>query len=283
MISFVVFLFGLAVGSFLNAFIYRLEIADGLVIHPHGRKDLMFELLKGRSQCPSCGHTLAWFDLIPILSFILLKGRCRQCKEKISFQYPLVEFTTGILFILLLFVTHTVFPALASVSFLEIVELFYLWIIASLLIVIFVYDLKYFLIPDKILYPAIGLVLFWKLILYFQVIENLGEVNFLQVLFVGFGAASFFWAIHIFSKGRAMGFGDVKLAFFMGLFLGFPAIFVALAIAFSSGALIGLILIFSKRKTMRSEVPFGPFLIVGTFVAFYWGESLIRFYMNFLL
>ena len=258
MTSFVVFLFGLAVGSFLNAFIYRLEVQRSV--------------MRGRSFCPACSHTLAWYDLIPLLSYILLKGRCRYCKAKISFQYPLVELATGILFVLVLLKLGLVFSVL---------ELFYLWAIASFLMVIFVYDLKHFLIPDKVLYPATLVAGLW-----YVVSSMAGWIPMYQILntiYSAVGAAGFFLVIFLVSRGRAIGFGDVKLALFMGLFLGFPAILVALAIAFASGALIGIALIFSKKKTMRSEVPFGPFLIVGTFVALFWGEPLVNFYMNLIL
>jgi len=266
MVSFAVFVFGLAVGSFLNAFIYRLEKGESA--------------FRGRSYCPKCRHSLAWYDLIPLLSFVLLQGRCRYCKAKISFKYPLVELATGILFVLLLLKFHLVIPTLVPFSFPQVLELFYLWAIASFLMVIFVYDLKHFIIPDKVLYPAIGLVLLWRLLLHFQIAENLISLSFLQALLAGLGATGFFWAIHLLSKGRAMGFGDVKLALFMGLFLSWPNILVALALAFGTGAIVGLALIFLKRKTMRSEVPFGPFLVLGTFAALFWGEAIVDFYIS---
>ena len=269
MIFLVVFIFGLAVGSFLNAFIYRLEVRDGFTPNPQGSKDLLHKLLTGRSQCPLCAHTLAWHDLIPLLSFILLYGKCRYCKKKISFQYPLVELGIGILFLLI-----------SVSSFMHIVELFYLWTIASLLTVIFVYDLKHFIIPDKILYPAILLSSMWYVLAGVQGIIQPYEI--LHAIYSGLGAAGFFLAIYIFTKGRAMGFGDVKLALFMGLFLSWPNILVALSVAFGTGAIVGLVLMLLKRKTMRSEVPFGPFLILGTFTALFLGEKLVDFYLLYL-
>jgi len=128
----------------------------------------------------------------------------------------------------------------------------------------------------------IGLVLFWWLLLHFQIVENVVSVSFLQALFAGLGAAGFFWAIHVLSKGQAMGFGDVKLALFMGLFLSWPNILVAMSVAFLAGAIVGSVLIFLKRKTMRSEVPFGPFLVFGTLIAFFWGETLVDWYLALL-
>ena len=193
-----------------------------------------------------------------------------------------MELATGILFVFVLLKLHLVIPDLVSLSFPLVLELFYLWAIVSFLVVIFVYDLKHFIIPDKVLYPAIGLVLFWWTLLHFQIVENLTRLSFLQALFAGLGAAGFFGAIYLLSKGRAMGFGDVKLALFMGLFLSWPNILVAMSLAFGAGAIVGLALIFFKRKTMRSEVPFGPFLIAGTFAALFWGEQLVDFYVSSL-
>jgi len=146
--------------------------------------------------------------------------------------------------------------------------------------VIFVYDLKHFIIPDKILYPAILISGTWYVLAGAQGIIQPYEM--LHALYSALGAAGFFLALYFFTKGRAMGFGDVKLALFMGLFLSWPNILVALSVAFAVGAIVGLALIFLKRKTMRSEVPFGPFLILGIFSAFFWGEKLVDSYLLFL-
>ena len=285
MVSFVIFLFGLAVGSFLNAFIYRLEVQQKLRPVPHDREKVGVTVMRGRSFCPSCSHTLAWQDLIPLLSFALLKGRCRYCKEKISFQYPLIELATGLLFVAVLWFVlpelSLVIPTLTKLSFPQAAQLAYLWTIASLLTVIFVYDLKHFVIPDKVLYPAILVVGMWYLVSS-VLFDAYTYYQLLITFYSALGAAGFFLAIYLLSKGRAMGFGDVKLAFFMGLFLSWPNILVAMSLAFGIGAIVGLTLIFLKRKTMRSEVPFGPFLILGTLVALFWGEQLVYFYISLL-
>lgn len=234
-----VFLLGLVVGSFLNCVIYRLE------------KDQSF--LKGRSFCPRCKHVLAWQDLVPLLSFLLLGGRCRYCKKKISWQYPLVEFATGLLFISILSFRLPVF----------------VYFIVPFFIVIFVYDLKHYLIPDKIVYPAILL----------SFIYNLSRMN-LDACWSALAAATFFFFLVYVSRGKWMGEGDIKLAFLMGMFLGWPAILVALFFAFLSGAIIGVGLVLAQRKSFKSEVPFGPFLVGGTFVALFFGEFLINWYLN---
>src|SRR3989344_1476017 len=263
MIGFFVFAFGLAVGSFLNVVIYRLEKDESA--------------FKGRSYCPHCKHQLAWKDLIPVASFLMLGGKCRYCGGRISLQYPLVELGTAMLFLLSFKFQVSSFNQALSI---ETLNIFYLWMIASLLVVLFVYDLKHYILPDKILLPAIGIVLgyrvfealnHWKLVENWSLkIENL-EV-FVNPLLAGMGAALFFFAIFALSRGRAMGFGDVKLAAFMGLFLGWPNIAVALFAAFMLGGAVGIVLLALKKKGMKSEVPFGPFLLTGTFVALFWGK-----------
>ena len=242
----VIFLFGLVVGSFLNSIIYRLSTGESFLFK--------------RSFCPHCKHKLGWQDLIPIFSFLILKGKCRYCHQKISLQYPLVELATGLLF----------------VSFFIFHFSFFIFIIACFLIIIFVYDLKYYLIPDKIIYPAIAITFLYQLfrISDFKLLTN----PFFSALL----ASLFFLTIVLVSRGKWMGVGDIKLAFFIGLFLGFPNILVALFLAFFLGAIIGVGLIVSHKKSLRSEVPFGPFLVVGTFVALFWGQNIIHWYLNFL-
>ena len=238
-----IFIFGLVVGSFLNCLIYRLEVGEGF--------------LKGRSFCPYCRHILSWQDLIPLLSFLILRGKCRYCQKSISWQYPLVEIATGLLFLSIFNFQFSIFNL----------------IIACFLIIIFVYDLKHYIIPDKIIYPAIVIVLIYN----FLRSDLLGRSD---LLLSAFGAATFFLAIVLVSRGKWMGIGDIKLAFLMGLFLGFPNILVALFLAFSIGAIIGLGLIVSGKKTLKSEVPFGPFLVTGTFIALFFGGQIIHWYLN---
>jgi len=240
MIFLVIFIFGLAVGSFLNALIWRLEVSDGFAKNPRKIKGLLGKLVTGRSQCPLCSHTLAWQDLIPLLSFALLQGKCRYCNEKISFQYPIVELTVGVLFVLML-------HAVSLVNF----ELLYLLTIASLLTVIFVYDLKHFIIPDKVLYPAIIVSGIWYVLAGVQGIIQPYEM--LHTLYSALGAAGFFLALYLFTKGKAMGFGDVKLALFMGLFLSWPNILVALSVAFGTGAIVTYIIIPRKTKDRNPQ------------------------------
>jgi prepilin signal peptidase PulO-like enzyme (type II secretory pathway) len=260
-----IFLTGLVVGSFLNCVIYRLELPSDLP-----RRSSLWRALRGRSYCPYCKNTLSWQDLIPVLSFLTLKGRCRHCQKKISFQYPLVEIATGLLFVLIFNFSAEGGQNLLNVGF--------LLLVACFLIIIFVYDLKYFIIPDKVIYPAILIVLGFRIR---DLVDSWSPgLEDLRPFFAAFMAAGFFLFIIVVSRGRWMGLGDVKLAFLIGLFLSCPDILTALFFAFLIGAIIGVGLILAKRKTLKSEVPFGPFLVTGTFIALFWSPTIIGWYLD---
>ncbi len=245
------FFFGLAVGSFLNCIIYRISIN---------------EKPKGRSYCPRCKHKLSYRDLVPVFSYISLLGKCRYCKEKISLEYPLVEFLTGTLFLF----TYLI----VGVS----IELFFLFFVLFFLILIFVYDLKHYIIPDFANFSLIGLSFLY--LFFFSFLEN--DFNeLINGLFSAGGVFLFFFLLFYFTKGKGMGFGDVKFVIFMGLFLGFPNILVGLFISFILGAIIGLLLIALEKKKIKSQVPFAPFLIIGTLVAYFYGKEMIDFYIEY--
>jgi prepilin signal peptidase PulO-like enzyme (type II secretory pathway) len=253
--NFLFFLLGLTIGSFLNCFIYRLDKKESP--------------LKGRSFCPHCKHKLEKEDLVPVLSFLLLGGKCRYCSRKISWQYPLLELFFGFLFVFLFNYK------LSVLSFANIIDFVYLVVIFCFFAIIFVYDLKELLILDKIVYPAIAFVFLY----------NLSDINVLlrSHLPSALGITFLFLAIFLISRGKWLGFGDVKLVFFLGLFLGFPQTLVAFFLSFFSGAIIGLILILSKKKKLKSEIPFAPFLIIGSFVAFFWGIQILDWYISLIL
>jgi len=252
-----IFLFGLAVGSFLNCVIYRLETGG--------------TFLRGRSFCPHCKHLLVLRDLIPVFSFLFLKGKCRYCRKPISLQYPLVELATAIIFLLIFWqFISTLFPF---------ITILYFFIIASFLIVIFVYDLKHYIILDRVIYPAVVIAFLYN-IYQFTIHHQQSTINnFLSA----FGAAIFFLIIVLVSREKWLGVGDVKLAFLMGLFLGWPNILLALFLAFFVGAVVGTGLIIFDKKTLKSEIPFGPFLVTGTFLALFWGNELIGWYQGLFL
>jgi prepilin signal peptidase PulO-like enzyme (type II secretory pathway) len=151
---------------------------------------------------------------------------------------------------------------------------------SALLIIIFVYDLKHYIIPDLVIFPTIGLTIIYNIVSYFVFGVS---YSILSTVYSALGVAGFFLVIFLVSKGECIGFGDVKFGFFMGLFLGFPNILVGLFFSFFSGAIIGLGLILSGRKKLKSQVPFGPFLITGTFIAFLLGEQIINWYLNIFI
>lgn len=253
MAPFFFFTLGLAVGSFLNVLIYRLPLGLGI---------------RGRSFCPHCKKTIRWFDNVPLLSFLLLGGKCRRCHSPIGWQYPAVELITAALFVVTFSFLSSERIMNQESGIMGMIELLYSLLILSLLIVIFFIDLRHKIIPDLLVFPAI-IVTF----LYISIIHNsLFIIHFLAAI----GAFAFFLTLFLFTRGRGMGFGDVKLAFLMGLILGFPNIVVALYLAFLTGAVVSIILVLRGRKRLKDAIAFGPFLVIGTFVAFFWGEQIVQ-------
>ncbi|MCK5085609.1 prepilin peptidase [Candidatus Parcubacteria bacterium] len=274
-----IFIFGLVIGSFLNVVIFRLETSD--------------KIINDRSKCLYCDHRLSWYDLVPVLSFLFLKGKCRYCGKKISFQYPIVEITTGLLFVLVC----CYFPFVSNISLL--IKWLFLFYILSALIIVFFYDLKHFIIPDKIIFPAVIVALIYNLISdfisssgakfdYFFINNSINSQLYLFLLgsqfFNTFIAALvgflFLFLILLMTKGKGMGGGDVKLAFLMGLVLGWPVLLLAMLMSFILGSIYGIPLIILGRKKMNSMVPFGPFLVMGTFIALFWGNEIISWYIQ---
>jgi prepilin signal peptidase PulO-like enzyme (type II secretory pathway) len=233
----VLFLFGLIIGSFLNVVILRFNTG--------------MSIAKGRSVCFSCGKTLAWYELVPLFSFLVQGGRCRGCKAKISWQYPLIELAAGLAFVLSYIVAPETFSLLA--------------ILLCLYIVIAVYDLKHKIIPDFFSYAA-GLVALGMIAIDYAAT---GTPDFLRIV-TGPLLFLFFWAVWKVSKGTWMGLGDGKLALSMGWALGFTQGVAAFLISFWMGAILSLLVIAYQRIRhgksklgMRSEIPFGPFLIAA--------------------
>jgi prepilin signal peptidase PulO-like enzyme (type II secretory pathway) len=222
--------------------------------------------LKGRSFCPNCKRALSWQDLFPVFSYLFLRGKCRYCHKKISIQYPLVELATGILFVLVFNYSNPV-------------STIFLLYVTAVLVTIFVYDLKHYLIPDKVLFPAVIIAALFR-------ISGFGfriSAPLINYVFAAAIASGFFLAIFLISRGRWMGFGDVKLAVLMGFLLGLPNVLVALFLAFFFGAIIGIILMVFKNKSLKSEIPFGPFLIIGTFIAMLYGDQIIQSYLRLFI
>ncbi len=214
----------------------------------------------------SCRNVLSWFELIPLFSFLGLQGRCRNCKSKISIQYPLVEFISGLIFALLFVKFENLFFTSAT-SF--IVSYAYYAVIFSILLVIAVYDLKHKIIPDVLAF-IFGLLTFAGLFFGASGFQIPSTVQFLSGIFIALPFAML-WFI---SGGRWMGLGDAKLCLGIGWLLGAALALSAMVVAFWSGAIIGIALVLISKNTkmrklgMKSEIPFAPFLVLGTFLAF---------------
>lgn len=261
-----IFLFGLIVGSFLNCVIYRLQVRRSFLI--------------GRSICPQCKHKLSFLDLIPLFSFLALRGRCRYCRKPISLQYPLVELATGALFILIIF-WHLSFGFALTFELWALLTLCFMLCVSCFMIVILAYDLKHLIIPDNVLCPAIAITLVYRFVeILFR--YSSFEILLSDYLLSAVIAAGFFLVIYFLSRGRWIGLGDVKLAVLLGLVLGFPKILVGLFLSYLIGGIIGIGLIIAKKKGLKSEVPFAPFLIISTFITLFWGEQIINWYLGLI-
>jgi prepilin signal peptidase PulO-like enzyme (type II secretory pathway) len=252
-----IFIFGLIIGSFLNVVIFRLRNTKPIV--------------KSRSCCQHCSQKLKWYELIPLFSFIIQLGRCRTCQQRISWQYSLVELVTGLLFVLS-YLQFTTFNLLLVRDF----------FVIGVLVVIFVYDLRWQLIPDKVTLPAIGVVILINLIVVLISDGSLVNwlVNLLIAIVVGGG---FFLLQFVVSKGHWIGGGDIRLGVLMGVVLGWPLVAWALMIAYVLGAVVATSLVLSKQKTWSSQVPFGTFLTVATFISLYWGDNIVAWYINLVV
>lgn len=264
---------GLIVGSFLGAANWRLKTAEDIVWK--------------RSHCPKCGHGIRWYDNVPLLSFIVLHGRCRDCRKYISWEYPLIELMTGILF-------AGVAARFFGASFLGItgiaagafsrnavVDMSFLLFAVCYLVLIFWHDYDYMLIPDAVVYPAMIVTIFYQVYKYVQ--SPLGFTNvgspLTGSLVAAFGAALFFAALIWMSKGKWIGGGDVKLGFLAGLIVGWPKILFVFFLTYFIGAVVSLALIVLKRKTWKSRIPFAPFVVTAVLIILFFSGQ-IQFWAN---
>ena len=243
-----IFILGLIVGSFCNVCIYRIPKNES-IIYP-------------ASHCPKCRTTIKPVDNIPLLSYILLKGRCRNCGSKISIQYPVVELLTGIIYLIIYLIYG-----------LSIQSLVYIILSSALIIIAFI-DLNEQIVPDVISLPGIGV----GLILSFFV-PYLSFINSALGVVVGGGIILIIALVgSMIFKKEAMGGGDVKLAAMIGAFLGWRYTIISLFLGFFLGALAGIFLVLSKIKSKEDMVPFGPFIALGSLITLLWGEKIIAWY-----
>lgn len=257
MILALTFIFGTILGSFLNVVILR---------HNSGMTT------GGRSMCFSCGKTLHWHELLPVVSYIMLRGKCSQCKSGISLQYPVVEIVTGLVYMC---IGWYLSPLLATMPLMFVTKFAYYAYLFSLLVVLSVYDWRHKIIPDDFVYLF---TIMSFVLLFFETggafslhVPTLSQVLAGPVLALPFAGL---WFI---SKGRWIGFGDAKLALGMGFLLGMGGGLAAVLIAFWIGAIVGVVLLLLKKYgfTMKSEIPFAPFLVLGTLVSFFLGLNWI--------
>ncbi len=227
---------GLIFGSFVSAFSWR---------YPKG-----MSVLKGRSFCPKCGKQIAWFDNIPVLSYIFLGGKCRRCGKKISWRYPVIEAVAGIGFLL-------IGPSVFNL------------ILFLILLAIFVIDFEYQIIPDTLVFTGMFVSIFNS-----QFMNN-SQLSIFNFLLAGFIAASFLLLIHLITKGRGMGLGDVKFALLGGMITGLKFVGIWMLLAFLTGGAIGAILILARRAGLKDQIAFGPFLVIAIPITLIWGEKIL--------
>ena len=251
---------GLVIGSFINVVVFRTHAGESWV--------------KGRSKCQSCLEPIAAVDLVPVMSFFALKGRCRHCSSVIEWQYPAVELVMGILFGLLY---ARAALGIGIPAFVDPSEVFALFVrdvtVASFLVIIFVYDFKYSYILDRFTLPAMVLALMFNVLL---------GADVWSLLLGGLLIGGFFAIQFLISNGKWIGGGDIRLGMLMGFLLGAEIGLLALFLSYLFGAIVGIYLVAMKKRALDSHVPFGTFLAFGTLIAMIWGEQLLAWYVGMM-
>ena len=267
LLSTIVFIYGAIVGSFLNVVSLRL---------PTDR-----DIIKKPSHCPYCKHRLGFFDLVPIVSYVILSGSCRYCKKQISPQYIAVETLTGFIFVLVGLVLSLELNIFSPIY----IHALFAWIVLSAFMVITLIDIRHFIIPDSILIFLIIVTALYAIgINYFGITApsvfgnplfleqvlgyDMNSVLELMSRLIGSAVAGgFIWFLWFITRGKGMGFGDVKLAAALGLILGWTGAVEALGIAFISGSVVGIVMVMMQGKNLKTMIPFGPFLVFGAAVS----------------
>lgn len=245
MTTLILFLLGLAAGSFLNVLSLR---------YKEGAKLFSLEILTGRSRCPYCGKTLTWYELIPILSYLAQFGKCRACKHPLSIQYPVVELLSGLTFI---FIPQFVEPAPVGI------------LVVLTLILITLIDLRLSIIPNELTGFLAVLGIFT--IVFFPAHQSI----FYKIIGAVF-ALALFGLIIFLTKGRGMGMGDLKLAGALGLLFGWPKIVLILMAAFIIGGFWSAIILIAKKKSLKDSIPFGPFLSLAALLIILFDDYLVN-------
>ena len=270
------FVLGLAIGSFINVLSLRYD-PDKFLLNT--------KVMGGRSFCPHCRNKLNWFELVPLLSFIWLRGRCRTCKTKLSFQYPIVELASGLIFVLVPLIT----PPTTHYSLLA---TFYVAVFATLLLISLI-DIRLKLIPDEanIFIALLGIPIIFLIKTNFSLTDGsflgsyAGIFGFRESIWLNHGLALLFGAVFfliliLITRGRGMGMGDLKLAAALGLVFGWPDIILITALSFILGSIFSLPSLITRKKGMKSFLPFGPFLALASLVVYFFGYDLMRLYFQ---
>ena len=253
MILIVSFIFGIILGSFLNVCIHRLPLHQSIVFPV--------------SHCCSCKKPIAFYDNIPLLSFIVLRGACRHCKAPISYQYPLVELLTGFLSLACMMKWGVSLPYAVSLAF-----------CGALIVVTFI-DLQHQIIPDSTSLPGILCGLLISLVM-----PSLSFLDSLLGAALGGGSLLIIaGGYYLLTKQEGMGLGDVKLLAMMGAFLGWQSILFIIMVGSFSGALVGIAVMIKKKKDRRYAIPFGPFLSLGAVSYLLYGQNIIEWYIHLQL
>jgi prepilin signal peptidase PulO-like enzyme (type II secretory pathway) len=260
---------GLGLGSFANALVWR------IYQQYKGKKARKYSIVHGRSMCPNCQRSLSVKDLIPVFSWLGLKGKCRYCKKSISWQYPAVEVSTAVLFVL----SYLLWPKeLAGWEWLQLA----IWLVCLTgFVALIVYDLRYMILPNRIIFPLMAIAS-GAAVIESVVTEGTEPISSAILgLLVGGGI---FYLLFVISDGAWIGGGDVKLGFLLGLLVGGPAnAFLMLFLASLLGTILFLPLLLGNKLSIKKKIPFGPFLIAGGIIAKLMGSTILDWYTNSLL
>lgn len=271
MTTFILIVLGLCAGSFINALVWRLrEQEKTKKLNPR------LSILSGRSMCPNCQHALGFWDLIPVVSWLGLKGKCRYCHKPISWQYPLVELVTAGLFVASYLYWPMVFDTRGILFFGN-------WLIMLTgLVALAVYDLKWMLLPDRIIKPLIALA---TILILTDVFAFEGGLDAIRRAILGLAfCGGIFYLLYQLSGGRWIGGGDVKLGFLLGLIVGGPLeALLIIFIASFLGTILALPIMAMGKQNLKMHLPFGPFLIAATIVVYLFGADLISWYKYHVL
>ncbi len=261
LISFLIFLIGISFGSFLNVLIDRSSQGKGLL---------------GRSFCDSCEHKLAWLDNIPIFSFFLLARRCRYCGDKIAWQYPIVEFTTG----LILLISFYRFFQIHELGSQSIIFFLFWFLYVMIFIAIALWDFKFMVIPDWFIVAGILVFLAESFVgFYFNQVGLYSAFKVLTLdLIGGLLVFSFFLIIFFISGKKGIGVGDIKLGFWLGTMIGLKLIYFFLFLSYFLGSLFSIALVLTGSKSLKSKLPFGPFLVFSAWIVMIFSDFFIKLY-----